>query len=59
MGGRGTCTMAELGRARPIVNDLCNFFNATLYADYKRCPQVLSKKLTYSIVQDEQEIAVQ
>lgn len=51
--------MAELGRARPIVNDLCNFFNATLYADYKRCPQVLSKKLTYSIVQDEQEIAVQ
>ncbi|KAH7061987.1 hypothetical protein BKA63DRAFT_527211 [Paraphoma chrysanthemicola] len=54
LGGTGTCTLAELGVARPIINDMCNFFNATLYADYRKCPQVLSKRKTYGIVECEE-----
>lgn len=33
---------------------MCNFFNATLYADYRRCPQKLSKRKTYGIIADEE-----
>jgi hypothetical protein len=58
LGGTGTCTLEELGKARPIINDMCNFFNATLYADYRGCKQKLSKKKTYGIVCDEETIAV-
>ncbi|KAF1349258.1 hypothetical protein EJ07DRAFT_160036 [Lizonia empirigonia] len=36
------CDQAALFAARPIIQDMCNFFNATLYADYRRCPQKLS-----------------
>jgi hypothetical protein len=53
LGGRGTCTFAELSVARPMVQDLCNFFNATLYADYVGCPSKLNKLKTYSIVAKE------
>jgi hypothetical protein len=56
LGGKGTCTLAELGKARPIINDMCNFFNATVYADYRRCEQKLSKKKTYGILCDEETI---
>ncbi|KAF2653689.1 hypothetical protein K491DRAFT_602452 [Lophiostoma macrostomum CBS 122681] len=55
-GGAGACTDADLGIARPIVNDLCNFFNATLYADYTGCPQELSPKLTTKLVFAEESI---
>ena len=48
--------MEELGQARVVVSDMCNFFNATLYADYRRCPQRLSKHKTYGIVHSEEEI---
>jgi hypothetical protein len=45
LGGRGEgCTLADLGVAQPIVTDMCNFFNATLYAGYLKCPRSL--KLT-------------
>ncbi|KNG48427.1 hypothetical protein DDE82_002125 [Stemphylium lycopersici] len=56
LGGQGTCTLEELAKARPIINDMCNFFNATLYADYVGCPQKLSKEKTYGIVHNEQVI---
>jgi len=39
--------------ARPVISDMCNFFNATLYADYVGCPQKLSKKKTYGIIAKE------
>lgn len=32
---------------------MCNFFNATLYADYIGCSQKLSKKKTYGIIAKE------
>ncbi|KAF2648917.1 hypothetical protein K491DRAFT_669801 [Lophiostoma macrostomum CBS 122681] len=50
MGGDGACTLAELGVARPIVNDVCNFFNATLYANYVHCPQRLSPRKTFTLI---------
>ncbi|KAF2032732.1 hypothetical protein EK21DRAFT_60539 [Setomelanomma holmii] len=56
LNGTGTCTLAELGAARPVINDMCNFFNATLYADYRRCPQELSKRKTFEIVRSEEVI---
>ncbi|KAF1834750.1 hypothetical protein BDW02DRAFT_497573 [Decorospora gaudefroyi] len=56
LGGSGTCTLAELGQARPIISDMCNFFNATLYADYRGCPQKLSKRKTYEIICGEEVI---
>ncbi|KAH7128467.1 hypothetical protein B0J11DRAFT_578673 [Dendryphion nanum] len=56
MGGSGTCTIPELLQVRPMVTDLCNFFNATLYAAYTGCPQPLSKKKTYGIVASEEVI---
>jgi hypothetical protein len=37
---------------------MCNFFNATLYADYDHCPQRLSKWKTYGIVRSEKVEAV-
>ncbi|KAF2127849.1 hypothetical protein P153DRAFT_295060 [Dothidotthia symphoricarpi CBS 119687] len=48
------CDQNALFAARPIIQDLCNFFNATLYADYRRCPQELSRKMTYEIVANEE-----
>ncbi|KAF1934522.1 hypothetical protein EJ02DRAFT_363516 [Clathrospora elynae] len=57
LGGHGICTIAELSQARPVINDLCNFFNATLYADYLICPQKLSAKKTYGIILDEEIVA--
>ncbi|KAF2621941.1 hypothetical protein BU25DRAFT_219171 [Macroventuria anomochaeta] len=48
------CDQNALIAARPIIQDMCNFFNATLYADYRKCPQKLSKKKTYSIIADEE-----
>jgi hypothetical protein len=50
----GACTFEQLGPARPIIQDMCNFFNATLYADYRRCPQKLSKRKTYAIIAEEE-----
>ena len=37
---------------------MCNFFNATIYADYRKCPKKLelSKKKTYGIVCDEETV---
>jgi hypothetical protein len=58
MGGTGTCSLAELGAARPVVSDMCNFFNATLYWDYEECPQKLSKGKTYDIVRSEEVVVV-
>ena len=37
LGGTGTCTLEELGEARVVVTDLCNFFNATLYTASAEC----------------------
>ncbi|KAF1961028.1 hypothetical protein CC80DRAFT_581016 [Byssothecium circinans] len=38
VGGRGGgCNFQELSVAQPIVTDMCNFFNATVYADYVGC----------------------
>jgi hypothetical protein len=50
LGGNGTCTMADLKLARPVVADMCNFFNATLYAAYGNCSQELSKQKTLGMV---------
>ncbi|KAJ4405884.1 hypothetical protein N0V91_004993 [Didymella pomorum] len=51
---KDTCTVDVVLAARPIISDLCNFFNATLYADYRRCPQKLSKRKTFGIIADEE-----
>ncbi|OAL48136.1 hypothetical protein IQ07DRAFT_622658 [Pyrenochaeta sp. DS3sAY3a] len=56
LGGHGTCTVEELGKARPVINDLCNFLNATLYTDYCECKQKLSKDKTYHIVDNEKAV---
>ncbi|KAH3973569.1 hypothetical protein HBH69_224250 [Parastagonospora nodorum] len=48
--GNGTCTMSDLLTARPIIQSMCNFFNATLYAAYTGCPQELSKAKTLALV---------
>lgn len=48
------CDQNALIAARPIIQDMCNFFNATLYADYRRCPQKLSKRKTYGIIAEEE-----
>jgi hypothetical protein len=42
--------MAELMVARPIIADMCNFYNATLYATYSNCSQELSKNKTLALV---------
>ncbi|KAF2647246.1 hypothetical protein K491DRAFT_723603 [Lophiostoma macrostomum CBS 122681] len=52
----GSCTFADLTIARPIVNDLCNFFNATLYAAYDKCNQTLSPDLTNCIIAKEDTV---
>ncbi|KAG9190811.1 hypothetical protein G6011_08899 [Alternaria panax] len=54
LGGKGTCSLEELGKARPIVQDMCNFFNATLYSDYEECDMKLSEEKTYSILAEEE-----
>lgn len=51
LGGSGTCTLAELGQIRPVVQDMCNFFNATLYTAYTKCGQRLSPEKTFSVIQ--------
>ncbi|KAJ9625631.1 hypothetical protein H2203_004390 [Taxawa tesnikishii (nom. ined.)] len=41
-----TCSVEELrGGVQPVVTELCNFFNATGYADYLGC----SPRLTWEI----------
>jgi hypothetical protein len=50
LGGNGTCTMSDLKLARPIIADMCNFYNATLYAAYVNCSQGLSKQKTLGLV---------
>ncbi|RMZ66466.1 hypothetical protein GMOD_00001802 [Pyrenophora seminiperda CCB06] len=57
-GGKGTCTSDELKAARPVVQDMCNFFNATLYANYRECEQDLSEQVTYDIIRKENTIAI-
>jgi hypothetical protein len=42
--------MAELMSARPVIADMCNFYNATLYATYSNCSQELSKNKTLALV---------
>ncbi|KAI6849796.1 hypothetical protein KC332_g1070 [Hortaea werneckii] len=37
LGGTGNCTLPELGQARQVVTDLCNFFNATGYTASAEC----------------------
>ncbi|KAF2721198.1 hypothetical protein K431DRAFT_268991 [Polychaeton citri CBS 116435] len=53
LGGKGTCTLDELSKARPVLNDMCNFFNATQYADYAGCVGIFSPAVTLAIVQNE------
>ena len=53
LGGKGTCSFEELSKARPIVQDMCNFFNATLYAGYAGCKNKLSPLKTLKIVASE------
>jgi hypothetical protein len=53
-GGKGTCSSEELLKARPIVEDMCNFFNATLYEDYEECDLELSEDKTYEILAEEE-----
>jgi hypothetical protein len=50
LGGAGNCTLADLGTVRPVINDLCNFFNATLYTTYEGCGIELSKEKTTAII---------
>lgn len=52
-GGTGHCTAEDLGKARPVVQDMCNFYNATLYQDFRNCPQRLSERVTYEIIVNE------
>ncbi|CAN9222641.1 unnamed protein product [Alternaria alternata] len=55
LGGKGTCSFEELSKARPIVQDMCNFFNATLYDAYSECEgMVLSEDYTYEIISEEE-----
>jgi hypothetical protein len=54
LGGKGTCSFEELSKARPIVQDMCNFFNATLYDDYEECDLELSEDKTYEILAEEE-----
>ncbi|CAI9636489.1 hypothetical protein GT037_003681 [Alternaria burnsii] len=54
LGGKGTCSFEELSKARPIVQDMCNFFNATLYDDYEECDMELSEDYTYEILSEEE-----
>jgi hypothetical protein len=35
--GAGVCSSDDLQSTRPIVSDMCNFFNATQYASYVGC----------------------
>jgi hypothetical protein len=42
--------MSDLKLARPIIADMCNFYNATLYAAYSNCSQELSKEKTLGLV---------
>ncbi|KAI2482132.1 CFEM domain containing protein [Pyrenophora tritici-repentis] len=58
MGGKGTCKMADLRVARPIVQDICNFFNATIYSDYHGCKQKLSREKTFGMVRKQKFIAI-
>lgn len=39
LGGQGACTLEQLGGGGALVNDLCNYFNATRYAAYATCPR--------------------
>ncbi|KAF1843133.1 uncharacterized protein K460DRAFT_356900 [Cucurbitaria berberidis CBS 394.84] len=55
-GGQGNCTLAELGQARPIIADMCNFFNATVYGDYHGCAQWVTKEKTYQVIAGEEVI---
>ena len=50
--------MDELTIARPIVQDMCNFFNATIYADYRKCGQELSRKKTFGIIHKQKIIEI-
>lgn len=53
VGGNGHCTRDDLGKARPIIQDMCNFYNATLYQDFENCPQRTSEAITYGIIMNE------
>lgn len=35
---------------------MCNFFNATVYADYLLCPQKLSPLLTLGVIAHEKTV---
>jgi len=50
--------MDELTIARPVVQDMCNFFNATIYADLHECDQKLSRDKTFGIVRKQKIIAI-
>ena len=55
LGGKGTCSFEELSKARPIVQDMCNFFNATLYDAYSECEGMeFSEEYTYEIISEEE-----
>ncbi|OQO12440.1 hypothetical protein B0A48_03082 [Cryoendolithus antarcticus] len=51
LGGTGSCSLQELGGVRPLVNDMCNFFNATGYTAYTDCYTRLSPKKTFAVIQ--------
>ncbi|KAK4556782.1 hypothetical protein LTR86_006353 [Recurvomyces mirabilis] len=56
LGGHGTCTLEDLARVRPLVQDMGNWFNATLYTAYAGCPQELSILKTLGIVARERTV---
>ncbi|KAF2725866.1 hypothetical protein K431DRAFT_259611 [Polychaeton citri CBS 116435] len=50
LGGTGNCSLEDLGKARPVISDMCNFFNATQYASYVGCGICTSPQLTLPII---------
>lgn len=59
LGGKGHCTVDDLYKARPVIDDMCNFYNATIYKSYEGCPQRLSTAVTYGIIRNEGVVITQ
>jgi len=50
LGGTGTCSLEELGQIRGVINDMCNFLNATLYTAQAKCLRLYSSKKTFQLI---------
>ncbi|EUC28446.1 hypothetical protein COCCADRAFT_109128 [Bipolaris zeicola 26-R-13] len=59
LGGTGHCTVNDLYNARPVIDEMCNFYNATIYKSYEGCPQRLSRTVTYGIIMNEGVVITQ